>query len=284
MLPQAARAKDMPETPTKIGKSTTSTASGRQAPKLGASKKLATLSTKTTPKLPQKPGYQGSKEADARKEFSSPDIGVKDAIGLEDESLSKLDDAADTESLPEADPEPVPDSDEDELSETGKAGEAGDTGSMDAAEESGSAAPPKDLKSSAHGVGNLAAKGSYEASQEDVGDRAQDTVEDAGEDAADTADEPLPDLSVLRGLKVQADGDIIDGSGDLIGRLTEGDPDDLEGELGSEGRIFAMNNLCYLGYEVGDEGEILDEDGVGLSLSVDSETVAFAETRFPTPY
>ena len=71
---------------------------------------------------------------------------------------------------------------------------------------------------------------------------AKDTAEDTTEDAKDTAGEQL-DISALKGLSVNEDGDVLDSEGKTIGKLDEGDAADLEG------------------YEIGDNGEILDEDG-----------------------
>ena len=81
---------------------------------------------------------------------------------------------------------------------------------------------------------------------DDVADQAgeaangvQDTAEDAtGQEIPDT-----PDLSILKGLEVNEDGDVKDSSGNTIGKLVEGDAEDLSG------------------YTIGDDGEILDDDG-----------------------
>ncbi|KAI7469580.1 hypothetical protein KC351_g13054 [Hortaea werneckii] len=84
-------------------------------------------------------------------------------------------------------------------------------------------------------------------------DQAQDAAQDAQDqagDAADSATEGLPmpdgmpiDLGVLKGLEVQEDGTIYDQEGNPIGKLAEGDAEDLAG------------------YPIGDDGEILDDDG-----------------------
>ncbi|CAK4031346.1 LEA domain containing [Lecanosticta acicola] len=56
--------------------------------------------------------------------------------------------------------------------------------------------------------------------------------------------EGLPvDLSVLKGLEVQEDGLVTDKEGNPIGKLAEGDAEDLAG------------------YPIGDDGEIIDDDG-----------------------
>ncbi|WPG98921.1 Hypothetical protein R9X50_00172100 [Acrodontium crateriforme] len=95
---------------------------------------------------------------------------------------------------------------------------------------------------------------------EGLKDQAEDTVDDAGETVEDAADESgetvegvaddieppegLPlDLSVLKGFEVKEDGTVEDAEGNIIGKLAEGDAEDLAG------------------YPIGDDGEILDDDG-----------------------
>ncbi|QIW96208.1 hypothetical protein AMS68_001726 [Peltaster fructicola] len=80
-------------------------------------------------------------------------------------------------------------------------------------------------------------------------DQAQDAGEDGdqGDEAAQDHDASVPenlplDMSVLNGLEVQSDGRVLNSDGEQIGRLVEGDAEDLEG------------------YPI-HEGEILDEDG-----------------------
>lgn len=93
------------------------------------------------------------------------------------------------------------------------------------------------------------AKGTAEDATDKAGETAEG-VEDTAEDAAD-ADIPeindindLPvDLSVLKGLEVSEDGIVNDQDGNPIGKLAEGDAEDLAG------------------YPIGDDGEILDDDG-----------------------
>lgn len=101
------------------------------------------------------------------------------------------------------------------------------------------------------------AEGAAEGAQdqaEDAADGAQDQAEGAADDAQDEVEptsrslpqqpEGLPiDLNVLKGKEVQADGIVNDEEGNPIGKLAEGDAEDLEG------------------YPIGDNGEILDDDG-----------------------
>ena len=98
-----------------------------------------------------------------------------------------------------------------------------------------------------------------EATEEDVADDATEkacqifeSADDAGEGEEEAAEAPqlgvlpedLPiDFSVLSGLGVNEDGFVYDNGGITIGQLTEGSAEDLAG------------------YPIGDNGEVLDEDG-----------------------
>ncbi|KAL5377324.1 hypothetical protein PMIN02_011541 [Paraphaeosphaeria minitans] len=97
----------------------------------------------------------------------------------------------------------------------------------------------------AEGVEDTAdqAKPSAEDNVDDAKDTARGTADDAKDTAEDTADQATPDLSVLKGLEVDEEGLIHDKDGKPIGRLAEGDAEDLAG------------------YAIGDDGEILDDDG-----------------------
>ncbi|OAL56011.1 hypothetical protein IQ07DRAFT_639637 [Pyrenochaeta sp. DS3sAY3a] len=107
------------------------------------------------------------------------------------------------------------------------------------------------------------AKDTAEDAQQTVGDTAadakdtaEDTTDDVAKDATDKADDvkesvedttgqdlpDTPDLSILKGLEVNEEG-LIEKDGKPIGRLVEGDAEDLAG------------------YPIGDDGEILDDDG-----------------------
>jgi len=73
----------------------------------------------------------------------------------------------------------------------------------------------------------------------DVVNGVKDTAEDVtGQELPD-----VPDLSILKGLEVNEDGIINDNNGKPVGRLVEGDAEDL------------------VGFIISDDGEILDEDG-----------------------
>ncbi|KAF2858773.1 hypothetical protein K470DRAFT_259489 [Piedraia hortae CBS 480.64] len=101
------------------------------------------------------------------------------------------------------------------------------------------------------------AKNQANGTADDVKDQAEGTAEDAQDQAEETAEDakdlvsdkmPMPegmpiDLGVLKGLEVSPDGMVNDKDGNPIGKLAEGDAEDLEG------------------YPIGDDGEILDDDG-----------------------
>ena len=112
----------------------------------------------------------------------------------------------------------------------------------------------KDAEEGAEGAvaeGEDAADGVEKPETEDA-DEAVEGAEDQAEGAEHETDgldgpqapEGLPlDLSVLTGLEVNEDGNVYDAEGTPIGTLAEGDAEDLAG------------------YPIGDEGEILDDDG-----------------------
>ncbi len=98
------------------------------------------------------------------------------------------------------------------------------------------------------------AEGAEETAGE-TAEGAEDAVGEAGEDveapevdgveeAAEGAADELPvDLSILKGLEVGEGGEILGADGEAVGKIEEGDPEDLVGKT------------------IGDDGEILDEDG-----------------------
>ncbi|EOA86436.1 uncharacterized protein SETTUDRAFT_131269 [Exserohilum turcica Et28A] len=87
-----------------------------------------------------------------------------------------------------------------------------------------------------------ATESAKDTAQSKAGD-LQSKAGDAQSKAQDTVDEATPDLSVLKGLEVDEEGMIRNQDGQIIGRLVEGDAEDLAG------------------YPIGDNGEILDDDG-----------------------
>ncbi|KAH5319350.1 hypothetical protein HBI12_112840 [Parastagonospora nodorum] len=109
-------------------------------------------------------------------------------------------------------------------------------GAKDTAEDTADGA--KDTAESAKGTAEDATEEATEDVQSKTGD-VKDSVEDTtGQDLPYT-----PDLNQLKGLEVDEEGLIKDKDGKDIGHLVEGDAEDLAG------------------YPIGDNGEILDDDG-----------------------
>jgi hypothetical protein len=102
---------------------------------------------------------------------------------------------------------------------------------------SGSAAP---LGRAASGVTGKA-KGASEKTKE-TAEQGAETIQNGTNEATDGLPEPL-DLSALKGLEIAEGGQILGQDGNPIGKVVEGDPEDLVGQT------------------VGDDGEIVDEEG-----------------------
>ncbi|KAI9811341.1 MAG: hypothetical protein M1827_005501 [Pycnora praestabilis] len=91
---------------------------------------------------------------------------------------------------------------------------------------------------------------------------AKGKAEDTAEDAADQLDvDPSDYLSIMKGLELSEDGQILDKEGEPVGKLTEGDPEVLAGQTLNE------------------NGEILDEDGdvVGRAEVLPEKAQALAQ-------
>ena len=88
------------------------------------------------------------------------------------------------------------------------------------------------------------AKGAADAGGQSIGDEAQKATKKASGDVVNAhLNDSFLDISNLEGLKVAEGGKILDKMGRQIGQVTEGDPQDLVGQI------------------VDSRGEILDEDG-----------------------
>ncbi|KAF1932452.1 uncharacterized protein M421DRAFT_2076 [Didymella exigua CBS 183.55] len=61
------------------------------------------------------------------------------------------------------------------------------------------------------------------AAAEGAQDAAEDAAEDAEEDAEEAGEDNMPPLSILDGLTVNKSGKLIDGNGNIVGELVEGD-------------------------------------------------------------
>lgn len=133
--------------------------------------------------------------------------------------------------------------DEDATTTASKAGETGQQAGQGALSGArGLAGRATDLA----GKASQDPAGAAEDTAQDVQDTAEDTADGVKDTVEDTTGQDLPqtpDLSVLKGLEVNEEGIINDKNGNPIGRLVEGDAEDLAG------------------YEIGDDGEILDDDG-----------------------
>ncbi|MCJ1413490.1 hypothetical protein MMC19_007596 [Ptychographa xylographoides] len=77
----------------------------------------------------------------------------------------------------------------------------------------------------------------------EAADKITKAAQEAEAEAEAAAGEALPDIGVLEGLEVGEDGDIMGEDGTPIGKIVEGDAEDLAGKT------------------VNEKGEILDEDG-----------------------
>lgn len=99
------------------------------------------------------------------------------------------------------------------------------------------------------GAGGYVQEGAGETAegvQEDAGEAAegaQDGIEGAKGQVEDATGQELPDVNIMKGLEVDEQGLVHDDDGNAIGKLVEGDAEDL------------------VGYKIGDDGEILDDDG-----------------------
>ncbi|KAJ5425301.1 hypothetical protein N7465_000371 [Penicillium sp. CMV-2018d] len=116
-----------------------------------------------------------------------------------------------------------------------------DDAASQAPSASGSAAPLGRAASSFSGK----TKGVAGKTKETV-QQGSESVENGGKEATKTATDNMPvpfDLSALKGLEVAEDGNILGQDGNAIGKVVEGDAEDLVGQT------------------VGDDGEIIDEEG-----------------------
>lgn len=116
-----------------------------------------------------------------------------------------------------------------------------DDAASQAPSASGSAAPLGRATSGLAGKAKSLAGKTKETVQQ-----GSESVQNGAKDATQTATDNLPvpfDLSALKGLEVAEGGDILGQDGNPIGKVVEGDAEDLVGQT------------------VGDDGEIIDEEG-----------------------
>ena len=185
--------------------------------------------------------------------------GAQDTV---DDTKDKADDAVD--GVKETAEGAAPDTegaDVDGVKETAE-GAAPDTEGADVdgvKDKAEGAVEDADAEGAVDGVKDTADGAVEDADAEGAVDGVKDTAEDAADELPEIdLDEYLP---MLKGLKVEESGEILDAEGEPLGKLTAGDPADLEG------------------MEIGDNGEILDEDGdvVGRAEVLEDRAQAMAK-------
>ena len=279
---QRGQAASNPSGPTQQAtQASPSPASGRRPAKLGTKRSGDTSSRPEASDVTSQAGstaQQAQDTADDAKDQAGEEaskVEMKDsseAPGDEDEEdlTGKAEDAGDQagQDLQEAEPKPLDEAEDttggaEDIADdaTEKAGEtAEDTedttgesanGAQDTA--GGASGQARGLAGRAAGQARGAASDAVSGAQDtaesakgaagDAADQAGEAVDGVKDTAEDATSQQLPDLSILRGLEVNEDGDVKDNSGNTIGKLVEGDAEDLAG------------------YTIGDDGEILDEDG-----------------------
>jgi hypothetical protein len=243
--------------PAKLGRQAQSAASGVKKP-----------STPQAPKI-EKPDLEDSPAdtpEDSKVEVKDSsqvgdtveDVGSKDS-GLTEQDPIPVDTEDTVEGAHEADDEEEEEEDGDDVTE--KAGETVDD--AEDAPEDAAAGAKKSGSSLLSGAKNIAGRGASlvgkagkgdaggvtdeaKGAAGDVTDTAKGTVEGATDTVEGATGVDVPDvldLSILKDLEIDEEGIVHDNDGNPVGRLVEGDAEDLAG------------------WTVGDDGEILDEDG-----------------------
>jgi hypothetical protein len=295
-MPSPAAGKgETPRTPTKLGRKPQPPAPKLNKPQVGKSEDAPTSDAPEQAEGLLQQGQDKAEDAKDQTENTFEDATQKgnetaeDAKDKAEDATGKVSQAGDE--LEQAEPKPI-DDDEDadeEAEETGddatqKAGDDADntednteddaTDTASKAADTGKQAGEGAL-SGARGLAgrasNLAGKAKQDpqSAAQDAADDVQDGAEETAKDAQDTVqdttesaqsttqekagdvqdkaqdavDDASPDLSMLKGLEVDEEGLIKNQDGKTIGRLVEGDAEDLAG------------------YPIGDNGEILDDDG-----------------------
>ena len=272
--PAAGRGGGAPRTPTKL----------TRRPQQGGSSGLGKPTTPQAPKVekPDEPeDVEGAAEGLEQQKPEASRVEMKDA--------SSADPSEASESLDVQEPKPLDteEAEDDAEEAVGGAKDEAEDAADDATEKAGDVAEDepeepaggvangaaragrgllgagKGLAGGVQGLGSKAtgavgklgrgdAAGAGGDLQEGAGEAAEGAQEGAGEAAGELKDGvedatgqelPAADLSILKGLEVDEQGLIHDRSGEAIGRLVEGDAEDLAG------------------YTIGDDGEILDDDG-----------------------
>jgi Protein of unknown function (DUF3659) len=77
------------------------------------------------------------------------------------------------------------------------------------------------------------------AEAQKAADEAAGTAEGAVDEAGEATKTEVPDIGILEGLKVGEGGQIFDSEGKAVGKITEGDPEDFIGqEINAEGEVL----------------------------------------------
>ncbi|KAI5366594.1 hypothetical protein Slin15195_G081130 [Septoria linicola] len=91
----------------------------------------------------------------------------------------------------------------------------------------------------------------------------EDQAEDQVDEAEDQVDSNLPSLSILEGLTCQVDGLIYDADGNTIGRVTDGDPQELQNAVLNDQGEFVDQDGNVIGHaDIHEDAEELVEQGV----------------------
>jgi hypothetical protein len=121
-----------------------------------------------------------------------------------------------------------------------------------------------------------------EAALKYLGETGEDE-EDAGEEEGEDEDEEennLPSVSILKGLKPGADGLIYDDEGNTVGRLAEGELNDLQDAVLNEQGEFVDDDGNVIGRaEIHEDAEALVEQGVYEPARKDNEQAEKAQER-----
>ncbi|RLM00747.1 hypothetical protein CFD26_108622 [Aspergillus turcosus] len=201
----------------------------------------------------------GSSAASSKPEITTPKT-KKTPRKLQTRTPKPVEDDADDEKpttpspqpKKESQPEetPAPEDNQEEAGEQEEQEEADETPSVPPAKPKEKSKPEAeqrdtdDVRSQASGSASRSGKASDLAgTAKGLGGKVKDTAEDAGEEAKKNVPSAPLDLSALKGLRVGEGGQVLGQDGNPLGRVVEGEPEDLVGQ------------------EIGDDGEIVDEDG-----------------------
>ncbi|GAD94155.1 LEA domain protein [Paecilomyces variotii No. 5] len=193
-------------------------------------------------RVPKSPLPQKDEEPEEQEENEEEDQLQQQGIDMEDNEGGESEGGQANGDLEEAEPEPVSEEESGEEPEEEpeeqkpKPKEQRELPKEDQSQASGSGS--RSFFGRAKGLANKA------SSAQSLAGGVKDTVQDTAKKGKDTLGDNLPvDLSILKGLEVGEGGKVLGQDGNPLGRVVEGEPEDLVGQT------------------IGDNGEILDEDG-----------------------